>query len=288
MKAQSIDTSPESEQRLVELLRKAPVSKRFQLVQSLTRGALWSQVHIWQECHHDVSEQEAAIHIISTVYGTTFAKFAENAIAQYKDWHIQPVDLLTAMLPLMHLFEELNISCYLGGSIASSLHGMQQLANDIDLVVDLDKYMLPLLSALSRLDYVFDENDIQLAFYEQTSFSLLHLHSLIKIDVIIPKQSKFNTAMRSLAVQQVLDKRYSPIFIASAAEMILFKLLRYHQRHILRKDGMHDDAEWNDILGMLKVQGPELDLAYLQQWADTLGVRDLLEKALLDASNIHP
>lgn len=283
MRTQSIDTSPEAEQVLVKLLRKAPVWKRFRLVQSLTQGTLWSHVHILQECHHNISEYEAAVQVVSSIYGTRLALYVQGALIERKDWHIQTIDLMTTMLPLMHLFEELNISCYPGGSIASSLYGMQQLANDIDLVVDLDKHLLPLLSALSPLGYVFDENDIQHAFYEQTSFSILHLNSLMKIDVIIPKQSTFDTAMRSLVTPQVLDKRYPPILVASAVEMLLFKLRRYHQRHKVRKDGMNDDAEWNDMLGMLKVQGPDLNLVYLEAWARTFSMLKTWQQLLTDA-----
>jgi hypothetical protein len=283
MRTQSIDTSPEAEQMLVKLLRKAPVWKRFRLVQSLTQGAIWSNVHIWQDSHHNISEHEAAIQVVSSIYGTKLARCVQGALAKRKDWHIQTTDLMTTMLPLMHLCEELNIPCYLGGSIASSIYGMQQLANDIDLIVDLDKHLLPLLSALSQLGYVFDENDLQRAFYEQTSFSLLYLNSLMKIDVIIPKQSKFDTAMRSLVTPQVLDKRYPPILVASAVEMLLFKLRRYHQRHKVRKDGMNDDAEWNDVLGMLKVQGPDLNLVYLESWFRTFGMLETWQQVLTDA-----
>jgi hypothetical protein len=283
MRTQSIDTSPETEQMLVKLLRKAPMWERFRLVQSLTQGALWSYVHIWQESHHNISESEAASQVISSIYGTTLARCVQGALAKSKDWRIQTIDLMTTMLPLMHLFEELNIPCYLGGSIASSLYGMQQLANDIDLIVDLDKHMLPLLSALPRLGYVFDENDIQRAFYEQTSFSILHLNSLLKIDVIIPKQSTFDIAMLPLVIPQVLDRRYPPVRIASVAEMLLFKLHRYHQRHKVRKDGMNDDAEWNDVLGMLKVQGLDLNFVYLESLARTFGMMETWQQALTDA-----
>ncbi len=47
--------------------------------------------------------------------------------------------------------------------------------------------------------------------------------------------------------------------------------------------GRTSTRQWNDILGIMRQQGTALDLAYMQQWADTLGVRDLLEKALAEA-----
>ena len=43
------------------------------------------------------------------------------------------------------------------------------------------------------------------------------------------------------------------------------------------------DRQWDDILGVLKTRGTELDLAYLQKWASQLQVTDLLEKALSEA-----
>ena len=47
--------------------------------------------------------------------------------------------------------------------------------------------------------------------------------------------------------------------------------------------GEVSDRQWNDILGVLKVQGINLDMAYLRRWAANLSVTDLLERALVDA-----
>jgi hypothetical protein len=283
MKTQSVDTHPEAEKILVAMLRKAPVWKRFQLVQSLTHSILWSNVHAWQESHDAASEQDAAIHIISSMYGTKLAQRVQRALAQRKDWHLHPADLATIMIPLVDLFDELNVCHYLGGSIASSVYGMQQLAQDIDLVADFHEHMLPSLLALSRHGYIADEDDIRQALRARTSFSFIHLDSLMKIDVILPKHDRFDIAMLPLVTQYTLDKRYPPFHVASVNEMILFKLHRYNQHELLRTDGMHDDAEWNDILGMLKVQGPNLNLTFLKQWVKTPGIADMWQQALIDS-----
>ena len=47
--------------------------------------------------------------------------------------------------------------------------------------------------------------------------------------------------------------------------------------------GEVSDRQWNDILGVLKVRGTTLELQYLKHWAATLGVANLLERALDDA-----
>jgi hypothetical protein len=47
--------------------------------------------------------------------------------------------------------------------------------------------------------------------------------------------------------------------------------------------GRVSDRQWNDLLGILKRQGANLDLAYLDRWAAALRVSDLLERALIEA-----
>lgn len=44
------------------------------------------------------------------------------------------------------------------------------------------------------------------------------------------------------------------------------------------------ERQWRDVLGILKVQGSNLDLDYLRQYAQELNIDDLLEKALSEAA----
>jgi hypothetical protein len=48
----------------------------------------------------------------------------QEALERRETWQMQPIDLMAAMLPAVRAFEELGVSSYLAGSIASSLHGM--------------------------------------------------------------------------------------------------------------------------------------------------------------------
>jgi len=151
MKTQSADTHPDTERMLIHLVRNAPMNKRFRLIQSLTQGALWSNMRTWRERYPNASEQEAALQAVSCWYGPVLATRVEVAFSQREPWQLQSVDLLSVMLPVFHLFEERDVLCYLGGSIASSLHGMQQMAQDIELVVDLhDQDLTSLLPLLKQ------------------------------------------------------------------------------------------------------------------------------------------
>jgi len=276
MRTQSVDTHPDAERIMIELIRSSLMSKRFRLVQSLTQSAFWSTIHAWQERHREVSEQEAAVHVLSCSYGPGLAKRVQAALESRADWHLQPVELLAVMLPARCTLGDLHVPYYLGGS-------MQQLAQDIDLVVDLDEQTLPPLLAALRQHYLFDEDEARKAARTCSSFPLIHLDSLMKVDVVLSKHQAFDTFMRQLVKCHTLDERFPPIQFASATEMILFKVQRYQRDERSRIDGMQDDAEWNDILGMLKVQGPDLDLALLAEWAGKLDVRETWRRALADA-----
>jgi len=71
--------------------------------------------------------------------------------------------------------------------------------------------------------------------------------------------------------------------VASVYEMILFKLQRYHYHEQAHPGGLMDDAEWNDIVGMLKVQGPCLDPALLEWWVKRLDLAKAWRRARADA-----
>jgi hypothetical protein len=211
MRTQSVDTHPDAERIMIELIRNSPMSKRFRLVQSLTQSAFWANVHAWQERHCGASEQEAAVHVLSYSYGLGLAQHVRVALERREGWHLQPIDLLAVMLPARRALEDLRVPYYLGGSIASSLHGMQQLVQDIDLVVDLDEQMLPSLFAALRQHYLFNEGEAREAVRARTSFPLIHLDSLMKADVVLPKPEPFDTFMHQLIRCSTLDEHYPPI-----------------------------------------------------------------------------
>ncbi len=89
--------------------------------------------------------------------------------------------------------------------------------------------------------------------------------------------------MYQLVNQHPLDENALPIWLASACEMILFKLRRCWRYEQSRTDGMRDNAEWNDGLGMLKVQAADLNLSLLETWATAIDLTETLRRALIDA-----
>jgi hypothetical protein len=185
--------------------------------------------------------------------------------------------ILAAITPVIEVLEELGVPYHIGGSVASSIYGILRATIDADLIADLRlEHVRPLVIRLQS-DYYIDEDMIRDAIRHRSSFNLIHLDTMLKVDVYIPKSRPFDQEEQRRVQQEVLLEGTRSLNVASPEGTILNKLEWY------RMGGEVSDRQWNDILGVLKVQGTHLDMAYLQRWAANLKVADLLERALVDA-----
>ncbi len=188
-------------------------------------------------------------------------------------------DILSAMIPVIDAFEELGVAYYIGGSVASLAHGMYRTTADVDLVADLHLEHARPLKRLLQDTYYIDEDMIRDAIRHRSEFNLLHLDTMFKVDVFIPKTRPFDQEVRRRVQQSKLNiSENARLFNIESPEDVTLNKLEWY-----RMGGEVSDRQWNDILGVLKVQGTNLDIAYLQRWASSLRVADLLERALVDA-----
>jgi hypothetical protein len=167
---------------------------------------------------------------------------------------------------------------FVGGSVASALYGEARSTRDIDLVAAmLPHHVEPFLAALGNTYYA-DAAAINAAVAARRSFNVIHLDTMVKVDIFIPKGDAFGRSQftRRTATQLSQDDP-TTIYVASAEDTVLAKLQWY------RDGGSVSDRQWNDVLGVLKVQGASLDRSYLAEWARELGLTDLLRRALEDA-----
>ena len=56
-----------------------------------------------------------------------------------------------------------------------------------------------------------------------------------------------------------------------------------HKLYWYQLSGSVSERQWTDVLGVLQVQGEQLDYSYIERMAHQRGVRDLLAKAIKDA-----
>lgn len=190
-------------------------------------------------------------------------------------------DALRATFEVARVLEELRIPYLVGGSIASSVHGIPRSTEDADLVADLrPQDVQPFVAALTATFYI-DAERVLHAVKRRSSFNMLHHETGIKVDVFLLKGDLFSLQEmnRRLLISPLDDDAMIPV--ASPEDIILQKLRWYQMANGT------SNQQWNDVLGVIKVQRRSLDLPYLKEWADRIGVDDLLKKALQD-SGIEP
>lgn len=186
-------------------------------------------------------------------------------------------DILATITPIVEALEQLGVPYHIGGSVASSVYGLPRLTIDVDLVADLRLEHVKPLVKLLQATYYIDDDMIRDAIRRRSSFNMIHQDTFLKVDVFIPKSRLFDQEELNRVQTKVLEGNDHPFYVASPEGTILNKLEWY------RMGGEVSDRQWNDILGVLKVQGTNLDMSYLQHWAANLNVTDLLERALVDA-----
>lgn len=137
-------------------------------------------------------------------------------------------------------------------------------------------------SRCTRRDYYVDEQAWQGAIRQGHLYNVIHLHTMLKLDLIPLKQRAFTREEARRAQPHLLEAGTRPVRIASAEDAILTKLEWFDM------GGRSSARQWKDILGIMGRQGTSLDLSYLRHWADALRVRDLLERALIEAGLAGP
>jgi hypothetical protein len=122
---------------------------------------------------------------------------------------------------------------------------------------------------------------IQEAIQHHSSFNVIHLATMFKVDIFILNDDSFSqTEMTRRERYQVLEESIREIFVASPEDTILRKL------HWFRLGGELSERQWQDVIGVIEVKNEKLDRVYLLNGAKQVGVVDLLERAFENAGII--
>ncbi len=189
-------------------------------------------------------------------------------------------DIATILEPVVKTFEELGVLYYVGGSVASSAYGIARATLDVDLVSNLQSHQVNLLVEKLKPAYFIDNEMILDAIKTRSSFNIIHLDSMMKIDVFILIDKPYpQKAFERKRIDTLDDEAGSiKIYLCSPEDIILNKLEWY------KAGNQVSERQWLDVLGVIKVQGDSLELEYIKRWAEELDIIDLLEKALSEGS----
>lgn len=175
---------------------------------------------------------------------------------------------------VVEVLDALAIPHHLGGSYASSIHGIPRHTHDVDVIVALGAAKVGLLAAHFERDFYVDVESIRSAVDRRSSFNLIHRRTGLKIDFFVQGTGRFDRLEAARARLEPFGEGLDPeVFVKSPEDTLLRKLEWF------RAGGEVSDRQWGDILGVLRVQGTRLDGDYLEEWAAELGVTDLLLRA---------
>ncbi len=178
-------------------------------------------------------------------------------------------------LQVIAVLENLGVRHHVGGSFASSIHGVPRQTRDLDLVAELMPGHVAAFAALLQADFYLDEEAMRRAIERRSHFNLIHHATGFKVDLFVSGAGAFDRAeMERAAPYPLGEDPPRSVLIKSAEDTLLRKLAWY------RLGGEISDRQWSDILGIVRTQAGRLDSSYLRAWATPLDVADLLDRAL--------
>jgi len=191
----------------------------------------------------------------------------------------EPLSNLQVLREVLSVLTRLQIPHALGGSMASSLHGIARLTLDADIAAEPFADKIQSFGAAFGPAYYVSQLAIEDAHRLRSSFNLINAEAGFKVDVFIRPDEPFaQSAMARRQLVLIGDAGEEPISLQSAEDVILYKLQWF------RLGQESSQQQWKDVLGMLTTRQERLDEAYLQKWAVQLQVTDLLLRAQAEAN----
>jgi hypothetical protein len=267
------DTTPEAERVLAEAYRRMPAERKWHLMSDLVRqGRVFHEAGLRQR-RPDLTPVEIRDDWVAVHYGT-IPPHPDRGKADT----MRPVDVMQVVRDVVTACEANEISYALGGSMASSYHGIARFTADADLAVEPFPGREEAFGCSFDQDYYVNVDAIRRANRDRSSFNLIHTAMGFKADIFVMKPRPFEISLMARKRPAPIDGDRPWVEVVSPEDVILLKLEWF------RLGGEMSDRQWGDILGVLRVQAGQLDADYLDHWAAELGVLDLLGKARDEAT----
>lgn len=154
------------------------------------------------------------------------------------------------------------------GSIAASYYAMPRMTRDIDLVVEVEAADADRLCALFEDDFYVDRDAAREAIAARGAFNLIHHAHVIKVDLIVRKDSDYRRTEFARRQRAVVDDH--AFFLVTPEDLIISKL-----------DWARDtrsEVQLADVRNLV-ASVPDLDRPYLALWTERLGLERLYREA---------
>lgn len=164
-------------------------------------------------------------------------------------------------------FERLGIKYMLTGSMAMLHYAVGRMTRDIDIVIKVSNTDAKAIIEEFEPDYYVPHSRVRNAIDRKFMFNLLHQETVVKIDCIVRKETEFQkTAFENRKKIKFGD---FDVWTIGKEDLILAKL------HWAKDT--KSEMQMRDVTNMLRT---EFDEICVRNWANKLGVEDLLEECL--------
>jgi hypothetical protein len=119
-------------------------------------------------------------------------------------------ELEAALGPVLRALRELGVRHYVGGSIASSAHGIARASVDADVVAELPPAHVDRFVAALGEAYYVPAARIHDAARRRSSFNVIHLETMLKVDVFVSKDRPFDRRSMERAAPSTWVARQRP------------------------------------------------------------------------------
>jgi len=283
MLPQSSDTPIEIEKIQISMIRRESLAKKMVHIASLTQTSRQFSKRAIKRANPTLNEPELNRLLMKYWYDLNLKPVIKYQLPTIQEGLKKQMtmknEMVEAIKPLIEVFNQLGILYYIGGSVASSIYGMPRATQDIDLVTHFKSEHIAHLEQALESTYYIDQEMILKAIINGTSFNLIHLETMMKIDIFLLKNDPYHQIAFGRKKEELFDEQDHILrfYIASCEDVILTKLDWF------RLGGGISEQQWRDIQGVLKIQQESLDIDYLLTWARELELTNLLEKAFQDA-----
>jgi hypothetical protein len=164
-----------------------------------------------------------------------------------------------------HRLDTAGIGYMLTGSMAMNYYAQPRMTRDIDVVVALRREGAGRVVQLFSSDYYVSREAVDNSIAHQSLFNLIHNESVIKVDCIVRKQTKYH--LNEFNRRQRIRIQDFETWIVSKEDLILSKLF-------WAKDS-RSELQLRDVKNLVATG---CDHAYIGQWTAELGLGNLWQE----------
>jgi hypothetical protein len=152
------------------------------------------------------------------------------------------------------------------GSLALSHYAQPRMSRDIDLVVALEPNDAERLAHLLGDQFECDAGAMRAAIVRQGLFNLIHTERVLKVDFVVRKDTPFR--LEEFSRRRCIEFAGERIWVVSPEDLLLSKLAWARDTR--------SPIQLADATNL--IESTTLDWAYVEGWAATLGVAELLRE----------